>query len=256
MLFTHLFFIISFLITHVVKAIPLGNVPPTKQNTQEAGFLLTESLSEYYENIVDQVMLDLTEDVLSFLPESISHGDVEVRQSSQKSMNRNLNFMRASLLASINPLVSTDIPQVHGFDIIQDKYTKAANTEQQELESILSDAILTLNKKISHQLGLIVNAEQSSSILIRQASTQLTRSQAANVEKPTVITVEWKLRRPFQINVFRERRSAASTIENDALESEWLFSQLSSVEINLLNEFNDRVEEAIQVVMETLSFDI
>lgn len=166
--------------------------------------------------------------------------------------------MRASLLASVNPLVSTDIPQIDGLTTIQNeanlsKLSFSENEQSQQMESLLLESILTLNKKISHQLGLIVNAEQSSSILIRQANTafaQRTRQES----KPTVITVEWKLRQPFQINVVREEQETSST--DIILESEWLFDQLSLVEENLLNEFDDRTQEAIQLVMESLALDI
>ncbi|KAI8061551.1 uncharacterized protein B0P05DRAFT_557489 [Gilbertella persicaria] len=168
--------------------------------------------------------------------------------------------MRASLLASVNPLVSTDIPQIAGLTDIQNESALSLSSEeerlhqdtQDELETVLLESILTLNKKISHQLGLIVNAEQSSSILIRQANTHpSTKSQ--NNAGPTVITVEWKLRQPFQINVHREQ-----TIQqyDTTSESEWLYRQLASVEVNLLNEFNDRAQDAVQLVMESLSLDI
>ncbi|KAG2213427.1 hypothetical protein INT47_009101 [Mucor saturninus] len=245
---------IACIVLSVVNAAPI-QTSYSQLHVPEAGFLLTESLSEYYENIVDQVMLDVSENVLSYIPKSISQGDVEVRQLAQKSLNRNLNFMRASLLASVNPLVSTDIPQIAGLTTIQNEATKLSeeiNQHTEEMESLLLESILTLNKKISHQLGLIVNAEQSSAILIRQANTaQRTRQE----NKPTVITVEWKLRQPFQINVLREEQE---TTNNDIvlLESEWLFDQLSLVEENLLTEFDDRTQEAIQLVMESLALDI
>lgn len=167
-------------------------------------------------------------------------------------MNRNLNFMRASLLASVNPLVSTDIPQIEGLNTIQQIDNTQEHTNQDEIEANLLDSIMTLNKKISHQLGLIVNAEQSSSILIRQATTHITKQ--TDIEKPTVVTVEWKLRQPFQINVIREEEQQKQ--QDVTSESEWLYGQLSSVEINLLNEFNDRAQDAVQLVMESLALDI
>ncbi|KAI8095751.1 hypothetical protein BDF21DRAFT_328897 [Thamnidium elegans] len=237
----------------VVNAAPIQS---NSVNLPDAGFVLTESLSEYYENIVDQVMLDVSETVLSFIPQSISHGDIEVRQLAQKSLNRNLNFMRASLLASVNPLVSTDIPQIAGLTTIQNeanliKLTALETEHDQQMETLLFDSIMTLNKKISHQLGLIVNAEQSSSILIRQATTQrITQKQ----ENPTIITVEWKLRQPFQFNLIREQVESVNT--DLIVQSEWLLEQLSLVEQSLFNEFNDRTEEAVQLVLESLALDI
>lgn len=79
MLFARSIITISCIIFSVVNAAPI--IPSTssssKSYSSEAGFLLTESLSEYYENIVDQAMLDVSENVLTFLPQSISHGNVE-----------------------------------------------------------------------------------------------------------------------------------------------------------------------------------
>lgn len=174
--------------------------------------------------------------------------------------------MRASLLASVNPLVSTDIPQIAGLTTIQNeasssKLSSSTVTEDktQQMESILLESIMTLNKKISHQLGLIVNAEQSSSILIRQANSHPQHNNdRQEINKSTVITVEWKLRQPFQINVIREEPKTITSNVNDDMvsESEWLFNQLTAVELNLLNEFNDRTLDAIQLVMESLALDI
>lgn len=174
--------------------------------------------------------------------------------------------MRASLLASVNPLVSTDIPQIAGLTTIQNEAsssklsaTGATEDKTQQMESILFESIMTLNKKISHQLGLIVNAEQSSSILIRQANSHLqhNNNDRQEINKSTVITVEWKLRQPFQINVIREEPKTVTSVNDDlASESEWLFKQLTAVELNLLNEFNDRTLDAIQLVMESLALDI
>ncbi|KAF1798135.1 hypothetical protein V8B55DRAFT_1551863 [Mucor lusitanicus] len=253
MLFARSIITLSCIVLSVVNAAPIISSPSSsKSYISEAGFLLTESLSEYYENIVDQVMLDVSEDVLTYLPQSISHGNVEARHLAQKSMNRNLNFMRASLLASVNPLVSTDIPQIEGLNAVQQIDNTQERTNQDEIEANLLGSIMTLNKKISHQLGLIVNAEQSSSILMRQATTQI--SKQVEIEKPTVVTVEWKLRQPFQINVIRQEEQQQQ--QDVTSESEWLYGQLSSVEINLLNEFNDRAQEAVQLVMESLALDV
>lgn len=180
------------------------------------------------------------------------------RQLAQKSLNRNLDFMRASLLASVNPLVSTDIPQIAGLTEIQKESVLSFSEErvsqenQEEMEANLLDSILALNKKMSHQLGLIVNAEQSSSILIRQA-TATSIKQTENTDPSSVITVEWKLRQPFQINVVREQKVQ---VDDVTTESDWLYQQLSSVELNLLNEFNDRAQEAVLLVLESLALDI
>jgi hypothetical protein len=169
-------------------------------------------------------------------------------------MERNVNFMRASLLASINPLVATDIPQISGLTTIQkeamlsivsEEGKKTYNVEQ--LEADLFESVAVLNKKISHQLALIVNAEQSSSILIRQASATPHRQ-----DKSSTITVEWKLRQPFQINVIREEYNTQDTTE----ELDWLYRRFSSIETSFLEEFDDRVNEAVQLIMESLALDV
>ncbi|KAI8643234.1 hypothetical protein BD408DRAFT_415179 [Parasitella parasitica] len=255
MLFARSIITMSCIVFSAVNAAPILlssiSTASSKPYISEAGFLLTESLAEYYENIVDQVMLDVSENVLTFLPQSISHGNVDARQSAQKSMNRNLNFMRASLLASVNPLVSTDISHIDGLNTIQQIDNTQERTNQDEIEANLLDSIMILNKKISHQLGLIVNAEQSSSILMRQASTHIIKQ--GDAEKPSVVTVEWKLRQPFQINVIHQEEQ---TQQDVAFESHWLYGQLASVETNLLEEFNDRAQDAVLLVMESLALDI
>lgn len=157
-------------------------------------------------------------------------------------MDRHLNFMRASLLASVNPLVSLDIHQITELQI---------NTEEaKEISDQLISALPRLNEKISHQLGLIINAKQSSVILIHQATSLLHKS--SNDKTASTITVEWSLRQPFQINVVRENEQSTDARS----ESQWLLRKLSRVEIDLLNEFNDRVQDAIQLVLESLALDI
>ncbi|KAI8883734.1 hypothetical protein K501DRAFT_218771 [Backusella circina FSU 941] len=253
------------LFTIVTNALPVHQVDLF---IPEAGFLLTESLAEYYEDIVDQVMLDVSESIMSYLPGQLSHGNVEARQHSQKSMDRNLNFMRASLLASVNPLVATDIPQISGLSRVQNEamlnmmHLKEEESEEKEeqgskkeyapkdtsdIETALMDSITALNKKVSHQLGLIVNAEQSSAILTRQAVT----AYQSTAKTPSVVTVEWSMSNPFQVNVVRE--SEASDQEQDiSQQTEWLYEKLSSIEASLLTEFDDRAQDAVQLVIESL----
>jgi hypothetical protein len=169
-------------------------------------------------------------------------------------MERNVNFMRASLLASINPLVATDIPQISGLTTIQKDAMLSIVSEEggemynvEQLEADLFESVTVLNKKISHQLALIVNAEQSSSILIRQASATPHRQ-----DKSSTITVEWKLRQPFQINVIREEYNTQDTTE----ELDWLYRRFSSIETSFLEEFDDRANEAVQLIMESLALDV
>ncbi|KAG1048738.1 hypothetical protein G6F46_005931 [Rhizopus delemar] len=153
-------------------------------------------------------------------------------------MDRHLNFMRASLLASVNPLVSLDIHQITELQI---------NTEEaKEISDQLISALPRLNEKISHQLGLIINAKQSSVILIHQATSLLHKS--SSDKTAATITVEWKLRQPFQINVVRENQYEE---EMDATtEYQWLLKRLSQVEVDLLNEFNNHIQDASQLVFE------
>lgn len=147
-----------------------------------------------------------------------------------RSMDRNLNFMRASLLASVNPLVSTDIQQL--------MIKNDVDTLQNELPK--------LNTKISHQLGLIINAEQTSAILIRQASSIVHK----NTKSSSTVTVEWKLRQPFQVNIIHQEQEQAFDASN---ELQWLFTRLSQVQSDLLTEFNDHVQNAVELLMETLA---
>jgi hypothetical protein len=183
-------------------------------------------------------------------------------------MDRNLNFMRASLLASVNPLVATDIPQISGLSSVQNEamlnmmHLKEEENEEKEqqgstkehvpkdtsdIEAALMESIIALNKKVSHQLGLIVNAEQSSSILTRQAAA----AYESAIKKPSVVTVEWSMSNPFQVNVVRESEESDQELDISQ-ETEWLFEKLDSIEESLLIEFDDRAQDAVQLVIESL----
>ncbi|KAG1438268.1 hypothetical protein G6F56_012708 [Rhizopus delemar] len=210
----------------------------------ETGHALTETLSGFYETVIDQVMLDVSEDILKYIPSSISHENIQARHSVIKSMDRQLNFMRASLLASVNPLVSLDIHRT-----VELEQSDLEDTEK--LTKKLITALPSLNEKISHQLGLIINAKQSSVILMRQAASLVHRT---TMGKSTAIKVEWKLRQPFQINVVRENQYNQEM--DTTIESQWLLEKLSKIEINLLDEFNDRVQEVAELVTERFIIDV
>jgi hypothetical protein len=67
-------YIITLLFTATsIYGAPVFSTP----KTTEIGNTIKETLSEYYENIIDQVMLDVSEDTLSYIPQSISHDNVE-----------------------------------------------------------------------------------------------------------------------------------------------------------------------------------
>lgn len=68
MLFSRSIFTISCVAFSIVTAIPI------QPDTQK---LFTESLTEYYETIVDQTMYDVADSVLFYIPESSSHGDTQ-----------------------------------------------------------------------------------------------------------------------------------------------------------------------------------
>lgn len=85
------------LLLSAVKAAPIQS---NSIYFPDAGFVLTESLSEYYENIVDQVMLDVSETVLSYIPQSISQGDVEGKISIKKKRSSTIKILIRLLLFS------------------------------------------------------------------------------------------------------------------------------------------------------------
>lgn len=172
------------------------------------------------------------------------------RENAERSLDRNINFMRASLMASIYPLVLTDTSMMKNFDSIQNRLVPWAegDPEQEDLEDVLLNFIFALNKRISHQLGLIVNANESSKILMKQAVHQ------SSEDTPTVITVEWQLRKPFQVHIVREQQDS-DLAEYDE-ETKWLYQQLAKIQDDLLTEFDEQTDEALQIIKDTLSFNL
>jgi hypothetical protein len=69
MLFTSSIITLSCVAFSIVTALPIQQ-PDTQR-------ILTDSLTEYYETIVDQTMYDIVEETLFYLPEVLSNGDTE-----------------------------------------------------------------------------------------------------------------------------------------------------------------------------------
>lgn len=59
-----------------ISSIYAAPVFSTSQMT-ETGHALTETLSGFYETVIDQVMLDVSEDILKYIPSSISHENIQ-----------------------------------------------------------------------------------------------------------------------------------------------------------------------------------
>lgn len=175
-----------------------------------------------------------------------------VRQNAEKSLHRNLEFMRASLMASIYPLVLTDTSLMKDFGFTYSQlipWSQGIAVVTEDIHNSLVEYILTLNKRISHQLGLIVNAAESSRILVRQAA-QLYSTPTPNT--PSTVTVEWELRKPFQVHITHEQQQSKDV----SVEMEWLYHQFMAIESNLLAEFDEQTEQALQIIKDTLSFNL
>ncbi|KAI9277198.1 hypothetical protein BDA99DRAFT_430310 [Phascolomyces articulosus] len=192
---------------------------------------MTNALSEYYENIVDQVMATLTEEITLSAPRSYMsiHHYGRCRTSLRSfvhDLRDHLNLMRANLLGSIRPLVESNLPNIT------------------VIGARLTEDILALNRHICLQLGLILNVEEAADIIINQSMP--THDIDEMDEKEALAWLE-TLRRESEQQEEQRPESRALT--------HWLRSWLSEVEEILKVQFDERVQDATQLILEDFLVD-
>ncbi|KAI9498316.1 hypothetical protein BDB00DRAFT_755133 [Zychaea mexicana] len=199
---------------------------------------MTNALSEYYENIVDQVMATLTEEITLSAPRSY----ITSLRSFVHDLRDHLNLMRANLLASIRPLVESNLPSVL-------PYTQQQQQQQQQdiavIGARLTEDILSLNRHIVLQLGLILNVEEAADIIISQSMP----TRVLLLEDATHLQALAWLE-----TLRRESEEEQQRPESRAL-THWLRSWLSEVEEILRVQFDERVQDATQSILEDFLID-
>ncbi|KAI9306685.1 hypothetical protein BJ944DRAFT_177826 [Cunninghamella echinulata] len=237
--------------------------------------MLSNSLTDYYENIVDQVMETTIEDIISSAPHTytlIYPDHVSDCQASLcpflHALRDHLNFMRANLIASVRPLVDSNLPSLP-LRMIKNNNKDTLDTvtiTSPNIANQLSEAIIVLNQRISFQLGLIINANEASDIIIRQ-SVPLTNSEqssslSSNKRLPsksmdTVNDDDMDMNELImmdddfnwnkdEIEFYNEKQQSKSTKSM----IEWLHIWLSDIEGTLYSQFDERIQDVIQSIME------
>ncbi|KAG2215474.1 hypothetical protein INT45_003168 [Circinella minor] len=320
---------------HIVRILNENNERQQQQQppstTSIDTLAMTNALSEYYENIVDQVMATLTKEITLSAPRSYMsiHHYGSVRRgrcrmslrSFVHDLRDHLNLMRANLLASIRPLVESNLPSVL-------PYTQEQHIQQQRrrrnmnynnnnnnnndnnndddkditvIGARLTEDILALNRHLGLQLGLILNVEEAADIIISQSMPtsvllmeDATHHRESSSHRTTAASFFWNNNNNKNTNQQQQLILLASTEkksvsiynnevedidemdEDEALawletlrrESEeqeqrpesralthWLRSWLYEVEEILRVQFDERVQDATQLILEDFLVD-
>ncbi|ORZ14575.1 hypothetical protein BCR42DRAFT_492395 [Absidia repens] len=281
---------------------------------------LSTSLGEYYEGIADQVLISFTQKILSsaqlsFKSKGDSHYqdvDPKIQKTFLHSLESHLNFMRGNLIASVQPLVDTNLPWVlspsegkkkskkgkskaitsksddHDHDNDDDDddnddegddEEKDDDDEEDEKHDVkgrkhkqpttypiwsipLTKDIRFLNQRISTQLGRIVNAHKSAHLMIHQSLARAKKAKLTTMDDATPFNHASSSSPPHQVAfshpvVVVVPDQSPKTIppvkllqwNHRDLEA-WLQHGLLDIEKNLKTEFNKRIQDAVQYIME------
>ncbi|KAI8085048.1 uncharacterized protein BX664DRAFT_360838 [Halteromyces radiatus] len=238
-------------------------IPSTPINS----YMLSNSLTDYYESIVDQVMETTIDDIISSAPHSYTLLYPDHVNDCQASLcpfihalRDHLNFMRANLIASVRPLVDSNLPA------LPLKMTSSTNNNKYKtknddhlastahaIASQLTETLTVLNQRMSIQLGLIVNAKEAADIIIRQ-SVPFTNSEKQQprhrrrrirltISSSSSFTTSWN---SDESDYYNERQQSDAT----KAMTEWLHLWLSEIESILYAQFDDRIQDVSQSIME------
>ncbi|KAI9492641.1 hypothetical protein BDB00DRAFT_976742 [Zychaea mexicana] len=223
------------------------------------------SLCEYYEDIVDQVMETVTNSIFA----SASHSFMTVRHyqvtghdqcktslpSFVHALGDHLTLVRSNLLASVRPLVQTDLEVILPL-------TKITSSEL-ALYTRVNDAVIHLNQRLAEQLGQMINVNEAANIIISQSlvdnrylahCTGQNSPQLQFEQLVAVLTSFFQPKEMPQLQGQEEQQKPRHhrSIENNEamIMTRWLHSWLSEIPGILTVEFDKRMHEAVQSVLE------
>ncbi|SAL95467.1 hypothetical protein [Absidia glauca] len=215
-----------------------GNSNPAKDLDTIDVATLSSSLGEYYEEITDQVMISFSRQLIS------DPANTHI----SRSLEQQVHFLHSNLIASIQPLVDSNLPWVisppkkkeHAKkrslgtddddddddeeDEEDDDDDESAHHQKKKKEPIpiwsipLKKDLQVLNRRISTQLGKIIHANQTAYTMMLQAH----------------------ISRPHQVALSRSQPHPW----------EWLAKKLMTIETTLNTEFNKRIQDVVQCIME------
>ncbi|KAG2220460.1 hypothetical protein INT45_004202 [Circinella minor] len=232
---------------------------PTNTMGISNNLAIENSLSEYYKDIVDQVMESVTESIFA----SASHSFMTVRHYQVSNHDDHLTLVRSNLLASVRPLVQSDLQVILPME-------ELASSSELTLTTRVNRVVIHLNQRLAEQLGHMINVDEATDKIIRQslvdnrylahctgqksAQLQLEQLLAAltsffNSPKKTNQSVESSSVVIEQQHKKKPRHRSIETNEA-VLMSQWLHSWLSEIPGILTIEFDKRMHEAVQSVLE------
>lgn len=179
--------------------------------------------------------------------------------------------MRSNLLASIRPLVESNLPTILEH---KDRHTVTAGV------SGLTEDILTLNQHIGNQLGLIANVDEAADIIInqsipaslfeeqyqqqplpeqpprwRQGGDQLVMGAHPRLQQPQDDDYADPLLWLDALRLEQEQQQEEEERPESIALSNWLRSWLSEIESILSVQFDERVQDATQSILEDFLLD-
>ncbi|CAO3590702.1 unnamed protein product [Absidia cylindrospora] len=274
---------------------------------------LSTSLGEYYEGIADQVLISFTQKILSSAQLSFKakgdsrYQDVDpkIQKTFLHSLESHLNFMRGNLIASVQPLVDTNLPWVlspsdgkkqskkgkskvstsksddhdNDDDDDDDNDDEGDDEEKDDDEeeddkgrkhkqpttfpiwSIpLTRDIRLLNQRISTQLGRIVNAHKTAHLMIHQSLARAKKSKTTAMNDATPVNhtpsspYQVAFSHPVVVVVPDQSPKTIPPVKilqwNHRDLETWLQHGLLDIEKSLKTEFNKRIQDAVQCIME------
>ncbi|KAF7721937.1 hypothetical protein EC973_003925 [Apophysomyces ossiformis] len=200
-------------------------------------FVLSNTLSEYYENIADQVMETMTNDILTSVEQLPMHTQ-RFGTSPQddclisldlfiSTLQNHLWFVRSDLLGCIRSLVETHLPALLSSSFPDGK------DDVFPLPQMIADLtrdIKILNRVMRYELGRVINPKETSGIVLRQSMSGC----------PTATRLNWQ--RYLNVNGYLDS-------------TRWLQNKLERIEQVLHVEFDARIKDIIQSVTEDFLID-
>ncbi|CAO3617211.1 unnamed protein product [Cunninghamella echinulata] len=246
---------------------------PILLNNEPNPFIITlgNNLEDYYESITDQIVISLNKDIMSSASSMYLINYDQESNSFSHSLHHHLNLMRYHLLASIRPLIDSNIPWI----FIKKEEEGIDTKNEYSWTQSMTKKILLLNQRISQQLGMIINVDETSFMMIYQSLPTKHQQQEMksynelndimedidwmdqNEEEDLILTNELK-NHQFIFNkkatTIMDQGKEKDTIPHEQL-VEWLRHCLLNIESIVLDEFNNRLEDLIQIIMEDVLYD-
>ncbi|CAO3626355.1 unnamed protein product [Cunninghamella blakesleeana] len=246
---------------------------------------LTNSLGDYYESITDQVLISFTKEITSIAASIyLTNYDQDQEKEAEQfisSLEDHLHLMKTHLIASVRPLIDANLPWTLSIndDDDDDSNKKKKDGTFPIWTQSMTKKVLLLNQRLSSQLGIIINVDESSYMMIYQSlpkKQQQLEMKAYNELDDLMDDVDWmedKLNDNYDMYsneiynnnnnqyIIKNGKSNKIMIDDYSLNipheqlMNWLSHWLLDIEIILLNEFNNRIEDLIQTIMEDVLYD-